>query len=382
MLLQLNSLPIITSDIRTLRHIETAVNEHASCAGDHCPAPITECLITRGAELLEILSVCDVCSFQTTTTTVSNLPQGELEQSGVLEVNGMRQRVHGFVNVEAPAPTPVVCYCFVIPPSDSLLTICSIQTVSESYKCDRQSDESCLPEPSSSSLLDRNLGIVEDTTLPKDSVDESGAHIPDSDNRALRRLVRCEVSQNELPSLIETIVSNTKAADIVKCLKETDAQTFIDVIDKACHHAAQSLKNCFIDLFSPSNPVGQALDDLNFTSRIRKKCVKSLYMMCAGHALLPSSLRFELPENPTGVIVYRSRHADVLKREYRGREVAVKALLVYDNSCLRDVTKVSYSLASYLFHISGIEYNPCRGSVRKSSLGNLFGIRMCCRCWG
>ena len=126
MLLQLNPLPIITSDIRTLRHIESAVREHASCAGDHCPVPTTKCLTTWRAELLEILSFCDVCGFQLTTITVSKPLQRGLEQGGVLEVNGMKQRVHGFVNVGAPAPTPVVCHCFVIPLSDSLLTICSI----------------------------------------------------------------------------------------------------------------------------------------------------------------------------------------------------------------------------------------------------------------
>ena len=101
--------------------------------------------------------------------------------------------------------------------------------------------------------------------MPRDSMGESGISlplplgdtnqlfepvlVPDSDNRALRRLVSREVSQNELPSFIETIVSNTKAADIVKCLKGTDVQTFIDVIDEACYQAVPSLKNRFFDLF-------------------------------------------------------------------------------------------------------------------------------------
>ena len=56
-------------------------------------------------------------------------------------------------------------------------------------------------------------------------------------NRALQRLVSRDVPQDELPSVIEAIVSDTKATDIVECLQGGDAQTFIDVIDKARHHA-------------------------------------------------------------------------------------------------------------------------------------------------
>lgn len=38
--------------------------------------------------------------------------------------------------------------------------------------------------------------------------------------------------QDKLASLVETIVSNVKAADIVELLKEKDAQMFIDVMDE------------------------------------------------------------------------------------------------------------------------------------------------------
>ena len=78
------------------------------------------------AELWGILSVYDVCGYQLTTTVVSKPPQGELGQGGVLEVGEMKQRVHRFIDVESLAPTSVVCYCFFIPASDSLLIICSI----------------------------------------------------------------------------------------------------------------------------------------------------------------------------------------------------------------------------------------------------------------
>ena len=108
--------------------------------------------------------------------------------------------------------------------------------------------------------------------------------------------------------------------------------------------------------------------------------MKTLYKMCARHALFPVSLHFELLENSVGVAMYRGGFAGVLKREYRGREVAVKALRVYDNNRWQDITNVSHLGASNSFHVLGAEYNLCRGSARRSLLGNLFGIQMCYHC--
>ena len=50
----------------------------------------------------------------------------------------------------------------------------------------------------------------------------------------LLRLVSGAVPQIEIPSVIETIVTNTKAAAIVETLQGNDAQTFIDVVDAVC----------------------------------------------------------------------------------------------------------------------------------------------------
>ena len=73
---------------------------------------------------------------------------------------------------------------------------------------------------------------------PGDSSRQSEpALIPDSEKRALQRLASRAVPQDELSSTIETIVSKVKAADVAKYIQENDAQTFIDVIDEACHHA-------------------------------------------------------------------------------------------------------------------------------------------------
>lgn len=67
--------------------------------------------------------------------------------------------------------------------------------------------------------------------------------IPDSDVRALQRFVSGTVPQDELSSVIETVVSNVKVTDIVRCLQGSDAQAFIDLMDEARHHAIASLRD-------------------------------------------------------------------------------------------------------------------------------------------
>lgn len=165
--------------------------------------------------------------------------------------------------------------------------------------------------------------------------------VADADRRALERLVSRVIPQGELPSVIETIISNMKAANIVESLQGNDAQTYIDVIDEACHHPFRYLGILLIDL-RPNlvTLVDQALHSLDFTSRIRRKCVKSLYKMCAGHALLPTSLYLELRESIGDVPPCRGGSADVSKHEYHGGEVAVKVLRVHSDS--RDMIKVSH----------------------------------------
>ena len=64
--------------------------------------------------------------------------------------------------------------------------------------------------------------------------------ISDSDRQALKRLVSRAVTQDELLSVIGTIVSNVKAANLIVELEGGDAQTFADIIDEACHHVIPS----------------------------------------------------------------------------------------------------------------------------------------------
>ena len=100
-----------------------------------------------------------------------------------------------------------------------------------------------------------------------------------------------------------------------------------------------------IDLLTSATPSvsgGQALGSFDFTTRVRKKCVKSLYKICAGHSLLPGSLLFELRDDPMDVALCRGGFADVSKREYCGRDVAVKVLRLRRGSSLQDMTNVGY----------------------------------------
>ena len=68
--------------------------------------------------------------------------------------------------------------------------------------------------------------------------------ILDLGQRALQRLVSGAAPQGELPSLIETVVSNMKTADIVGHLQATGAQTLVDVLDRVWCSAAEEQVHC------------------------------------------------------------------------------------------------------------------------------------------
>jgi len=70
--------------------------------------------------------------------------------------------------------------------------------------------------------------------------------------------------------------------------------------------------------------------------------VKSLYRMCAGHSLLPGSLHFELHDHPIDVAPCHGGFAVVSKREYRGKEVAVKVLQLRRDNDLQVLNDVRH----------------------------------------
>ena len=54
--------------------------------------------------------------------------------------------------------------------------------------------------------------------------------------QAWQQLIRSTIPQDELPSLIKAIFSDSKTTEMVKRLQGSDAQAFIDTIDQVRHH--------------------------------------------------------------------------------------------------------------------------------------------------
>jgi hypothetical protein len=111
-----------------------------------------------------------------------------------------------------------------------------------------------------------------------------------SSRRALQRLVSDAVPQDELPSLIETLVTNVKPADIANFLERRDeAQTFIDVMDQVRNAGTFQMNTklitnlSFVRLWKPSISHRQfAADASNHctrrvldTSLLRDRCTLS-----------------------------------------------------------------------------------------------------------
>ena len=71
----------------------------------------------------------------------------------------------------------------------------------------------------------------------------------------------------------------------------------------------------------------EKLDDL--PPEIRRECLRSSYKICGREALLPKSLPIPLCYNPLDTPQTRGGLTDVWKGEYKGQEVAAKALRVY-----------------------------------------------------
>ena len=85
-------------------------------------------------------------------------------------------------------------------------------------------------------FLDEDLSLSEDTGPP--SLTPGPSLVPDSDKRALQRLISRAGPRDEFASLINAVFLTRKASDIVRYLGENDAQPFIDAIDEVCHRAS------------------------------------------------------------------------------------------------------------------------------------------------
>ena len=169
-------LPIITSGIRTVRLIQSAVSERANCAGDlrgHYPGPTKERLVAWRTEIQEMQIFCDVCACHLSVPTAPKLPQGNPELDDA------------FIAGEQCAQS---------------------FTKTKPSKC--VSNEYDLPVPAEPSLA------------------------------LLQRLISGAASQSERASLIETIFSSRKATDMICHLRGSDIQTFIDVVDEVRYRSS------------------------------------------------------------------------------------------------------------------------------------------------
>ena len=64
--------------------------------------------------------------------------------------------------------------------------------------------------------------------------------------RALQSLISGTIPQGERTSLIEKILSSRGAAHMIGYLQESDAQTFIDIVDEVRRHSPIP-KGCIVD---------------------------------------------------------------------------------------------------------------------------------------
>ena len=107
------SLLVTIDDIRTARHIESAVRERANCARDsrgYHPGPTNECTITWRVNLWGTLSrrlsVHGTCNVSTTSA--------ETAAGDVLETRKIEQRVQRSIDAEPSVPPIVMvrcCFC-------------------------------------------------------------------------------------------------------------------------------------------------------------------------------------------------------------------------------------------------------------------------------
>ena len=121
------------------------------------------------------------------------------------------------------------------------------------YAIVRQTD----PLPSKFALGGKDFGLVEgathpafigcsvtygkamsndDTPLPLPSPGLDPSITIDSQEQAWQRLITRAVPRDDLPSVIETILSGRKS-DVADRLREGDAQAFIEIMDEVRHHA-------------------------------------------------------------------------------------------------------------------------------------------------
>ena len=155
---------------------------------------------------------------------------------------------------------------------------------------------------------------------------------------AWKQLISPTLAIHKRIPLIESIFSDHDEVEVVGHLRGDDAQAFINVIDEASFHILSPPIESMCPLLKLLHPGGQALDSL--PQQIRRRCLRSLYKICGRQALLPRPLGIPLCYDPMKHPMHRGRFADAWKGQYRGRDVAAKALRLRSKSDLGRIRKV------------------------------------------
>ena len=142
---------------------------------------------------------------------------------------------------------------------------------------------------------------------------------------------------HELPSLIDAIFSSDDEGDMILHLSGEDAQNFTDVINEARSPLSQ-----YGALIIYDRSANQALETLDLSPRIRKKCLKALYRTCGRNAILPRSFQVPHCYDRQGVALCQGGFADVWKGRYRDIDVAVKVIRTSSHKELQKMVGVCY----------------------------------------
>ena len=84
----------------------------------------------------------------------------------------------------------------------------------------------------------------------------------------------------------------------------------------------------------------QALETLDISPRIRKKCLKALYRTCGRNAILPSSFQIPHCYDRQGVALCQGGFADVWKGRHLDVDVAVKVIRMSSHKELQKMVGV------------------------------------------
>jgi len=160
---------------------------------------------------------------------------------------------------------------------------------------------------------------------------------------AWRRLFSRPRTTDERIPLVTEIFSDSDEIQMVKCLREGDAQIFIDVIDEV---PLPFFLSRIPGLTSTQtfHPVDQALHSLPQLQQ--KECLRALRRICGRQGLLPRSLQISFSYDRSDVAPCGGGFADVWMGDHQGRKVAVKVPRVHTMKNREKVARVGHRCGS------------------------------------